>query len=352
VGEAGVRDELPITTFEERERLHVDIGSTCNNNCLFCMEDDRHGRASRIGSITVEEVHRILEANVFREEVVFVSGEPTLNPHFLEYVHKARTLGYRSVGVISNGRRFAYQPFAKAAVLRGLNHVIISLHGGNARVHDGLVRAPGAFEQARAGILHLAELKRRGAPLRLHTSTVLNTRNAKLEVLTELVDFLKQHVDQMVFNIMQPFGRGLEHLDRLMLRYTDMAAVLGRYFTEAKAEGLPIYLVDIPYCVTEGVGIPDSARGFVERYVHYDRGTGDDAFADDPKEGGSPLRKALLDAEDAVPVEGLVEKHRDHQEQSKKLRRPACDTCAFSKVCDGVWRNYIDRHGWDEFEPV
>ncbi|MFH1531180.1 MAG: radical SAM protein [Pseudomonadota bacterium] len=347
-----MRDELPITTFEERERLHVDIGSFCNNNCLFCMEDDRRGRASRVGSITPAVVRRILEANVFREEVVFVSGEPTLNPHFLEYVRQAKVLGYRSVGVISNGRRFAYEPFTKGAVLRGLNHVIISLHGGNARIHDALVRAPGAFDQARDGILHLSALKRRGAPLRIHSSTVLNTRNAKVEVLTELVDFLRQHVDQMVFNIMQPFGRGLRHLDRLMLRYTEMGQVLGRFFAESGLEDLPIYLVDIPYCVTEGVGIPDGARGFVERYVHYDRDTSDGGFAGDLQEGGSPLRRELLEAEGAVPVDGLVEKHRDQQEQSKKLRRPACDTCAFSRVCDGVWRNYIDRFGWDEFNPV
>jgi len=350
--EKRVRDELPITNFEERERLHVDIGSFCNNNCIFCMEEDRGGRASRVGSIGPDEIRSILEANVFRQEVIFVSGEPTLNPHFLEYVQWATELGYRSVGVISNGRRFAYLPFAKGAVVRGLNHVIISLHGGNAQVHDGLVRTPGAFEQARMGIIHLSGFKRRGVPLRLHTSTVLNKRNTKIEVLSELVDFLRKHVDQMVFNIMQPFGRGLKHLDSLMLRYSEMGAVLGRFFAEYDAKGLPIYLVDIPYCTTEGVGIPDAARGFVERYVHYDRDTGDSPFAKDPKEGGSPLRRALLEAETEVPVEGLVEKHRDQQEESKKIRGPSCDACAFSRVCDGVWRNYIDRFGWDEFEPV
>ena len=347
-----MRDEPGVTNFEERERLHVDIGSFCNNNCIFCMEEDRQGRASRVGSIGPEEVRSILEANVFREEVIFVSGEPTLNSHFLEYVQWAKELGYRSVGVISNGRRFAYLPFARGAVVRGLNHVIISLHGGNAGIHDGLVRTPGAFEQARDGILHLSGLKRRGARLRLHTSTVLSKRNAKVEVLSELVDFLRLHADQMVFNIMQPFGRGLKHLDRLMLRYSEMGPILGRFFAEYDAGGLPIYLVDIPYCATEGVGIPDAARGFVERYVHYDRDTGDSAFAKDPKEGGSPLRRALLEAEAAVPVEGLVEKHRDQQEESKKVRRAACDVCAFSRVCDGVWRNYIDRFGWEEFDPI
>ena len=344
-------NDLPVTGFEARERLHVDIGASCNNNCIFCMEEDREGRARRVGAMKPEDVRRVLQANVFREEVVFVSGEPTLNPHFLEYVRWARDLGYRSVGVISNGRRLSYMPFARGAVMRGLNQVIISLHAGNRRLHDGLVRTPGAYEQTCQGIVNVSILKKRGAEVRLHTSTVLNKRNAKLEALVELTGFLRQHVDQMVFNIMQPFGRGLEHIERLMLSYREMAEMLGHFFEETDAAKLPIYLVDIPYCTTENVGIPDSARGFVERYVHYDTPDGGNLDGD-KKEGGAPVRRALLSEEHAVPLDGLVEKHRDHQEESKKVRRPECNTCHYSHYCDGVWRNYIDRFGWSEFTPV
>ncbi|MBM4370534.1 MAG: radical SAM protein [Deltaproteobacteria bacterium] len=335
-----------ITAFEVRERLHVDIGSCCNNNCLFCMEEDRAGRTSRVGDVTPGEILAVLEANVFREEVVFVSGEPTLNPRFLEYVSRARELGYRSVGVISNGRRFSYRPFARAAARQGLNHAIVSIHGGSPAVHDGLTRTPGSFAQALEGLRNLASL--RGGGLRLHTSSVINRRNATPARLRELVEVLRPHADQLVFNVLQPFGRGLSHLDRLMMPYRELATVLGTFLAAAEVRNLPIFLVDIPYCTTEGVGIPDRARGFVERYVHYDRGKTTARAA----EGGSPLRRELRATEGAVPVQGLVEKHRDDQEASRKVRRPDCDGCAYSRVCDGVWRSYVERFGWEEFVPV
>ncbi len=352
---AGI-DDRKVTDFEQRERLHVDIGPYCNNNCIFCMEEDRTGRKERVGAVTPEQVDQILAANRERAHVTFVSGEPTLSPHFLRYVRLARGYGYETVAVISNGRRFAYAPFAKAALRKGLNHVILSIHGGNAKLHDGLVRTPGAFDEVKEGLRNLALLRRQGAKLSIHTSTVLNRRNCTVEALEELLAFLQPQVDQMVFNIMQPFGRGLSHFDRLMLRYSETADVLGEFFARHEGEKLPIYLVDIPYCATEDRGVPDHARGFVERYVRYELA---DAGGETPvwdkaekSTGGAPLRRKLVDGEKAADLEDLAARHRDHQEQAQKVRRPRCTECRYSYLCDGVWRNYIERFGWDEFEPV
>ena len=30
----------------QKERVHVSIGAVCNNNCIFCMEEDRDARES------------------------------------------------------------------------------------------------------------------------------------------------------------------------------------------------------------------------------------------------------------------------------------------------------------------
>lgn len=345
-----------VTNFERQERLHVDIGPYCNNNCIFCMEEDRRGRKDRVGAITPEQVAEILRKNAQRKHVTFVSGEPTLSPHFLAYLRLARQAGYSTIATISNGRRFAYQPFAEAAVRKGLNHVILSIHGGNAKLHDALVRTPGAFEEVRQGLENLGHLRAAGHSLTIHTSTVLNRRNCTLPALEELLGLLRPVVDQMVFNIMQPFGRGLSHFDRLMLKYSETAEILGQLFGRHGHESLPIYLVDIPYCITEGRGIPESARGFVERYVRYelsDMGQETPLWEKAPRSsGGSPLRKELLAQESAADVEDMAPRHRDHQEQAQKARRASCDECRYSYLCDGVWRNYLDRFGWDEFNPV
>jgi cyclic pyranopterin phosphate synthase len=320
------------------------------------MEDDRAGRRRRVGAVPPEKIREVIAANRFREHLIFVSGEPTLCPQFLDYVAFARQQGFKYVGVISNGRRFAYAPFVREALKRGLNHVILSIHGGHAKLHDGLTRTPGSFDELHQGLLNLSGLKRRGIPLRIDTSTVLNRRNCTPETLAELTALLAPHVDQMVLNVMQPFGRGLHHFERLMMRYSEVAGVLGEFFRTRTPESPPIYLVDIPHCTTEGMGIPDRVRGFVERYVRYELET---AAAEtdlwtrmEGSSGGAPVRRGLLDKSADPKVEALAQKHRDEQEQAAKTRNPGCDSCAYSFVCDGVWRNYVEKNGWEEFRPV
>ncbi len=352
-----------IDDLDLNERLHVDIGTSCNNNCLFCMEEDRQGRAQRVGRLTVEDIFRILDGNVGRKEVVFVSGEPTLNAHFLEYVRFARKCGYQRVGVISNGRRFAYAPFVADCMKAGLNHVIVSLHGPTAAIHDGLTRTPRSFEQALAGLNHLSPYRAHG--LRLDTSTVLNRRNCKAEILELHLALLRPLVDQMVFNVVQPFGRGKTHFDSLVMGYRDTALELGRFFSAHAHENLPIFLVDIPYCTTEGCGIPDSARGYVERYCHFEAvpqtptapKAASSARLDDAVAGGALVKQMPSSAvpgcgPEAQEMDGLVAKHRDAQEQTQKVKRPSCLTCAYHPICDGVWANYVDHFGFDEFIPV
>ncbi len=349
----------PVLDIDLNERLHVDVGAFCNNNCIFCMEDDRQGRFDRVSGITPEQVKAILEANSRRREVMFVSGEPTLNSEFLRYVRWAREAGFESIGVISNGRRFSYAPFAEKAVDAGLNLVIVSVHGPDARTHDGLTRTPGAFEQAVAGLRNLSALARK-TPLRINTSTVLNRRNATPDRLDALLALLRPLVRQMVFNVMQPFGRGRTHFDSLMMPYREVSAALGAFFARHAGEDLPVYLVDIPYCTTEGSGIPDSARGYVERYVHFEKESGDSgALGRRPegqpvRSGGAEVKlQALSPATGVTPApDGLVVRHRDLLEQARKSKGPECARCAYDRICDGVWNHYIEHFGFGEFVPV
>ncbi|MBZ0120903.1 MAG: hypothetical protein K8H88_28170, partial [Sandaracinaceae bacterium] len=59
------------------ERLHLSIGAVCNNNCVFCMEEDRDARYTNNSAMTEERVRWILERHRGAEEVCWTSGEPT-----------------------------------------------------------------------------------------------------------------------------------------------------------------------------------------------------------------------------------------------------------------------------------
>jgi MoaA/NifB/PqqE/SkfB family radical SAM enzyme len=316
-------------------RLHFVIGGRCNNNCIFCMEEDRPGRQRRVEALTREDLEAMLQANVALGEVMFVSAEPTLSPWFLPMVARARELGYTTVGVISNGRLFAYPEFTRRALDAGLNLAMLSIHGPSARLHDGLTRTPGSFDQVMKGLANLTALGRGRVVLR--TSTVICRRNWEPEVLLEHSRLLGPRVQQMVLNVMQPFGRGLAHIDSLMPVYSELVPRLARFYA-GRQEGMPpAYLVDIPYCCTEDAGIPQEFRGFVERYIFYDRAG-----------PGVPGQDPQADA----PLPPLALLSRDQEDSFHKVRFPFCRDCRYSATCEGVWKGYVARFGQGEFAPV
>ena len=103
----------------QAERVHVSIGAVCNNNCVFCMEEDRDGRYVNNSAMTAERVRWILEENRGAEEVCFTSGEPTTRPELPDFVAQARTLGYGRISMMTNGRRLSHLPYAAPWPRRG-----------------------------------------------------------------------------------------------------------------------------------------------------------------------------------------------------------------------------------------
>src|SRR5690349_18706096 len=120
----------------QAERVHISIGAVCNNNCVFCMEEDRDGRYVNNSAMTVERVRWILEENRGAEEVCFTSGEPTTRPELPDLVARARSLGYRRISVMTNGRRLSHLPYAALLARSGMNRVYSSIHGHTTTLHQ------------------------------------------------------------------------------------------------------------------------------------------------------------------------------------------------------------------------
>jgi cyclic pyranopterin phosphate synthase len=316
--------------------VHINLGPVCNNNCLFCMEEDRQLRYEVNSAITPPRVRTILEGNAGAEEVCFTSGEPTLVKELPSYCTWARALGYSRVSVMTNGRRLSHMPYTAGLVRSGMTHFYVSIHGHEARLHDSLVRTPGAFAQTVAGIDNLARLKAWGVTV--HTSTVITKRN--LPHLGSIYRFLRGHgVDQVVLNVMQATGRADTHFEQIFPSYTEIAAEMRRLIETCGEPEPEAYLVDIPLCTTEG--IPDRNRGFVERYVHYEVADGRDA----PSDEAAARARRSADGQ-------FLEVERADLDAVEREKRPECRTCTYDAVCEGVWKRYVSRYGWDEMVPV
>lgn len=247
--------------------LHVLVGASCNNNCLFCMEADREGRSAHIATQSRDDVLAMIRAYPADDEVLFTSGEPTLNPHLVEYVAAAREKGFKIIGLISNGRRLAYRDYVHSLVAAGLNRATVSIHGHEAPLHDSLTRAPGSFSQTRAGLLNLVDARRR-APLAIHTSTVITKRN--LPFVAPIHRMLWTiGVDSIVYNIMMAKGRGARHLDALMPRYPDVLSAFASLCTSLDELQLrKTRVVDVPPCISSQ--LPAPVRGSLEDFDQYE----------------------------------------------------------------------------------
>lgn len=327
-------------TVEERlgardERLHISIGAVCNNNCVFCMEEDRDGRYVNNSAMTLERVRWILERHKGAEEVCYTSGEPTTRPELAQFVAWAKELGYPRISVMTNGRRLSSLAYAVSLVKSGMNRFYVSIHGHTKKLHEALTRTPDSFEQTVAGLQSIAKLKRFG--IELHTSTVLTKAN--LPHLAEIYGFLRGHgVDHVVFNVMQVNGRADTHFEQIFPTYTETAERF-RAFIAATGEARPMaFLVDIPLCTTEG--IPDFNRGYVEKHMHYD------------VEEQSAL-EGVDSAARAVNVAGrsLVVLTREDLDEARREKRPECSACRHFSHCEGVWSGYVRRNGWGEMVP-
>jgi MoaA/NifB/PqqE/SkfB family radical SAM enzyme len=317
-------------------RVHISIGAVCNNNCVFCMEEDRDGRYVNNSAMTPERVRWILDAQRGAEEVCFTSGEPTTRPELPDFVRWAKALGYRRISVMTNGRRLSHMPYAALLAKAGMNRFYVSIHGHTKKLHEGLTRTPDSFEQTVAGLDSVTRMKRFG--IELHTSTVLTRRN--LPHVLEIYRFLRAHgVDQVVFNVMQANGRADTYFEQIFPRYTEIGATFRHFLTDVGEAEPKAFLVDIPLCTTEQ--IPDFNRGYVERYAHYDLAT----------EAALPAAERPERAQDGEG-KGLVLLTRSDLDDEQRVKRDACKNCKYDAQCEGVWKNYVKRYGWDEFVPV
>src|SRR6185295_5958348 len=103
--------------------------------------------------------------------------EPTLHPRLVDAIHLARDLGYRSINVTTNGRTLRDAAFAKQLVDSGMTHLLISVHGASAEVHDEATDAPGSFEQTMAGVDNVMTLRPAHLPVGLNVTITTGNVN-------------------------------------------------------------------------------------------------------------------------------------------------------------------------------
>jgi len=290
-------------TLHRPKVLHVSVGPGCNNRCTFCMEYG-DGLPERF---TLQQIQEQLDrARAFTGDVIFTSGEPTLNPLLADAVRAARQRGFTQIGLITNGRRLASGDLTRRLLAAGLNEVTISLHGPTAQVHDAITQREGSFAEAVKGLGILAEMRAgRAVALRVNCTLI----RANLDHMAGLYELTISHgVDSLNFNTVEPRGRAADDFDTVVPRYADVLRA-------ADDSGLDFFsgtvsLSRIPPCAGGQAWIQEDYHfTHTEQITHFD------------------------------PDEGTI-------------HGPPCAQCLLRDRCHGVEDYYVEAFGWDGLEPV
>jgi MoaA/NifB/PqqE/SkfB family radical SAM enzyme len=294
------------------DRIDLKVGFACNNRCHFCVQGDKR---SRWGAKPVEELRNVLRrGRPAATAVVFTGGEPTMRKDLPDLVAYARELGYRTVQIQTNGRMFAHLGYARRLVDAGANEFSPALHGHLPALHDHLTQTPGSFSQTVAGIRNLKCL----GQYVLTNSVVTKPNYRHLPELAQLLVSLG--VDQVQFAFVHPVGTAATEFTSIVPRMELAAPYIKRGLAVALNGHQRVTTEAVPYCIIDGY-----EECVVEKHIP---------------------RTAVYDAE------CTIEDYTRYRLDEGKLKGPGCAECMYDQECEGPWREYPERFGWEEFRPV
>ncbi|MCK5580436.1 MAG: radical SAM protein [Candidatus Omnitrophica bacterium] len=293
------------------KKADIKTGFLCNNNCQFCVQGDKK---KKLGNKTTDEIKKILK-NASRDcqIVVFTGGEVTTRKDLIELITYARKLKFKTIQIQSNGRMFAYEKFCEEIIDAGANEFALAIHGHIPEVHNWLTQSK-SFHHTVTGMKNLRKLGQR-----ILTNTVITKSNYRH--LSEIAKLLiSLDVEQFQFAFVHALGAAEKNFDRIVPRVSLVAPHLkkaldiGRHFRKrAMVEAVPYcFLKGYEDCISENI-MPDG-KIYEFNYVIPD-------FTSSRINDG-------------------------------KTRGPNCQKCKFLNVCEGPWKEYPQRFGWEEFKPI
>jgi len=228
------------------KRNWVRLTYDCNNHCVFCLDTLTHDGQMRDAN---EVKQQILDgARKGAQRLILSGGEPTMHPNYVDFIRLGKLAKYRKIQTVTNGRAFSYKQFLTRCLDAGLDEITFSIHGPNARIHDALVGAKGAFDQEVQGLQYALD---DGRPI-VNIDVVINRANVKhLKAILE--KFIAMGVREYDLLHVIPFGNAFkEGKDILFYDLEEMRPHLLEAFAFSKRPDVHIWLNRFPVQHLEG----------------------------------------------------------------------------------------------------
>lgn len=330
---AGSREDFPVKTSEEytavlesiyfgkigsvnSNSLTLNVGSACNNNCVFCVR----GSNDLIRKVDFDILKNMLEKYRGRHgQLKITGGEPTMRKDLASILKVAAQLEYK-VTLETNARMFANERLAQL-IARYDPKFVTHLESQSSLMHDGLTRKKGSFFQTVAGIRNV--LKHGGT---VAVKIMIMKHNYQdLLIISKLI--VRLGASQIIFVFLDPGGHAEKFFDTIVPRYSQVRPYLSEALTWlVKNKDIKVTLENFPFCFLE-----PAFRGLESQRIEK---VGDKNLSFSPVFGKARMYASTF------------------ERRKRKEKSPKCLFCKFDSVCEGVYKRYIDSFGWQEIRPV
>ncbi|MCU0597869.1 MAG: radical SAM protein [Desulfobacterales bacterium] len=125
------------------------ILTRCNLSCRHCyINPAQHGEQTLSPDIIARWLE-VFTASGGKPNLILLGGEPTLHPHLDQVVHAARSLGYGSITIDTNG--YLFHGILDKTSPEEVDYFSFSLDGATKDTNDA-IRGNGCYEACTAGI--------------------------------------------------------------------------------------------------------------------------------------------------------------------------------------------------------
>ncbi len=168
--------------------LKLHLNGECNQSCPGCYLEAPTGPSARAEELSTSQLLRaVREVDAPGTRLDLLGGEPLLHPALDEIIAQGRqNPNIEQVFLYTNGTLID-GPRAGRLRAAGLHTALVSLHGHEPGLHDGIVARPGAWARAVEGIRALG-----AAGLRTYIFAVVSAPNLPY---LELLDGLARRLD-------------------------------------------------------------------------------------------------------------------------------------------------------------
>ena len=194
------------------------ILTRCNLKCRHCyINRKQHGK----NTLPIETINTWLRAFAGKNKkanVIFLGGEPTLHPDLPEAVFKAKSLGYSSITIDTNG--YLFHDILSKVSPDVIDYFSFSLDGATRKTND-MIRGKGSFDTCIQGIKNAVQQG-------FGTSLIYTVSTINIHELDKIAPLLKElKIERFFLQVIGIRGKSAEsRQDKLQVSREDWLNII------------------------------------------------------------------------------------------------------------------------------